>query len=325
MVIDLSATPDAVRTLLATLSGVGTPLGWLLLLSATVLLVSSVLPLTPCEPIRRWSLWTTTGLLLVGYGVLAWFNYNLWRVCDVVNPATGQSVGHVAVPLWVESDKLYVWALVVAVMTLFVRKHRAEMWPILGAIIAVFTGAAVLVGQPFTNPLPQFLGQYSQYLGAMAGGGPQAAAGAFQGMQGAKDFYYNAWFMWVHPPLLFLSYGAFVVSFAAIVLTVVHKRSVYEEQAYWWARLGYLPLTLGMLLGFPWALMSWQGTAWWWSGKVNMSIMMWLLYTAYLHARLYLRRRGMWRWVVAIAILAFVALVLTYVTTYVVPGAHSVA
>ena len=139
------------------------------------------------------------------------------------------------------------------------------------------------------------------------------------------QFYYNAWYMWVHPPLLFLSYGAFVVSFAAIVLAVRHRRSRYEDQAYWWARLGYLPLTLGMLLGFPWAIMSWSGEAWWWSGKVNMSIMMWLLYTAYLHARLYLRRRGMWRWVLAIAIAAFVALVLTYVTTYLVPGAHSVA
>ena len=80
-----------------------------------------------------------------------------------------------------------------------------------------------------------------------------------------------------------------------------------------------------MLLGFPWALMSWRGEAWWWSGKVNMSIMMWLLYTAYLHGRLYLRRAGMWRWVAVLAVLSFAALVLTYLTTYVIPGAHSVA
>ena len=58
----------------------------------------------------------------------------------------------------------------------------------------------------------------------------------------------------------------------------------------------------------------------WWSGKVNMSLMMWLLYTAYLHARLYLRRRGMWKAVAAIAVLSFAILVLTYLTTYVVPA-----
>ena len=53
--------------------------------------------------------------------------------------------------------------------------------------------------------------------------------------------------------------------------------------------------------------------------------MMWMLYTAYLHARLYLRRRGMWKAVAALAVLSFLILVLTYVATYVVPGAHSYA
>ena len=111
-------------------------------------------------------------------------------------------------------------------------------------------------------------------------------------MEAARQFYYNAWFMWVHPPLLFFSYGAFVISFVATLLMIRERHSAFETTAYRWARLGYLSLTAGMLLGFPWALMSWQGESWWWSGKVNMSIMMWVLYTAYLHARLYLRTRG---------------------------------
>jgi len=50
-----------------------------------------------------------------------------------------------------------------------------------------------------------------------------------------------------------------------------------------------------------------------------------VLYTAYLHARLYLRTRGMWKAVAAIAVISFFILVLTYVATYVVPGAHSYA
>jgi ABC-type transport system involved in cytochrome c biogenesis permease subunit len=89
--------------------------------------------------------------------------------------------------------------------------------------------------------------------------------------------------------------------------------------------MGYLPLTVGMLLGFPWALEAWTGTSWWWSGFVNMSIMMWMFYTAYLHGRLYLRRRNMWRVVAALALISFAVLVLTYVASYVVPGAHSYA
>jgi len=131
--------------------------------------------------------------------------------------------------------------------------------------------------------------------------------------------------MWVHPPLLFFSYGCFAISFVATIEMVRRRHSSYETTAYHWARLGYLPLTFGMLLGFPWALTAWQGEAWWWSGKVNMSLMMWLLYTGVLHARLYLRRAGMWKAVAILGVLSFTILVLTYVTTYVVPGAHSYA
>ena len=162
------------------------------------------------------------------------------------------------------------------------------------------------------------------YVQSMAAGG-QAAASAYYGMESARQFYYNAWFMWIHPPLLFFSYGAFVISFIATVLMIRERHSAFETTAYRWARLGYLSLTAGMLLGLPWALMSWQGEAWWWSGKVNMSIMMWVLYTAYLHARLYLRRNHMWRAVAFLAVLSFVILVLTYIATYVIPGAHSYA
>jgi ABC-type transport system involved in cytochrome c biogenesis permease subunit len=60
-------------------------------------------------------------------------------------------------------------------------------------------------------------------------------------------------------------------------------------------------------------------------GKVNLSLMMWLLYSAWLHARLYLRNRGMWTASAALGLAAFAALLLTYLATYFVPGAHSVA
>ncbi len=188
---------------------------------------------------------------------------------------------------------------------------------------ALIAGAALL-GRPFTQPIPGFFGQYFGYLQAMAGGG-QGAGAAFTGMESARQFYYNAWYMWVHPPLLFIGYGCFALSFVATTLMIDRRHSSYETTAYRWTRLGYLPLTFGMLLGFPWALAAWQGEAWWWSGKVNMSLMMWLLYTAVLHARLYLRNRGMWKAVAALSVVSFAVLVLTYATTYLVPGAHSYA
>ena len=120
--------------------------------------------------------------------------------------------------------------------------------------VAAACGGRRALGKPFTYPLPSFLAQYAGYLQAMTMGGV-AAEGAFQGMEATRQFYYNAWFMWVHPPLLFFSYGAFVLSFIATVQMVLKRHSAFETTAYRWARLGYLALTVGMLLGFPWALL----------------------------------------------------------------------
>jgi cytochrome c biogenesis factor len=265
-----------------------------------------------------------TLLLLAGEAVLVWFHWTVYRSAQVIDPATGAVTGNVAVPLWVESEKLFVWALVVAVLGLLMRRHREELMPGTLLIVAVLAGGAALLGKPFTEPIPGFFGQYVSYIQAMATGG-QAALGAFNGMESSRQFYYNTWYMWVHPPLLFIGYGCFAVSFLATLLMIGRKHSSYETTAYRWARSGYLPLTLGMLLGFPWALMAWRGESWWWSGKVNMSLMMWLLYTALLHARLYLRARGMWKVVAVLGVLSFAVLVLTYITTYIVPGAHSYA
>ena len=296
-------------------------------LDVAVLAAAALTVVTALTPtLRRWlgyALLGLTGSLGAGAVALAWFHVRLWQLTTVVDPQSGTVTGSFAVPPWIESGKLYVWALILGVIAASVRRHRAELQPLLAIATAILATGAILWGRPFTDPVPGFLAQYAGYLSAWASGDAAAAVAAFRSVEGPRLYYYNTWYMWAHPPLLFFSYGAFVASFAAAMLMIVRRRSSYEQTAYRWARLGYLPLTFGMLIGFPWAILAWQGDSWWWSGKVNMSIMMWLLYTAYLHVRLYLRRRGMWRVVAALAVLSFVALVLTYVTTYVVPGAHS--
>lgn len=321
--MDPASTQTALFELVSTLGRLGGPFQVIVAGAAMALAIVAVLPVL--RPYLSRALLATAMLLAAGEALLIWFHWRLYALCAVTSPDTGAVTGNVAVPLWIESEKLYVWALIVAVMGVLMRRHRDELLPGVALIVALLAAGAVLWGRPFTEPLPQFLGQYLGYLQALASGVPQAIQGAYQGMEGSRQYYYNTWFMWVHPPLLFLSYGAFAISFVATVQMVRTRFSGFETTAYRWARLGFLPLTAGMLLGFPWAILAWRGESWWWSGKVNMSIMMWFLYTAYLHARLYLRRRGMWKWVAALAILSFVVLVLTYLATYVIPGAHSYA
>ena len=306
-----------------TLSRIGSPFQIVLLVAAVGLLMLTVIP--AARDWRGLALVAMTALLAVGELVLIWFHASLYQAMPVVSPQTSAVTGHVAAPLWIESEKLYVWALVVAVMGVLMRRDRRALLGGVNVLVALFTIGAVVFGRPFTEPLPGLLGQYGAYLQAMSSGLLESAQAAFEGMEGSRQYFYNSWYMWIHPPLLFFSYGAFTISFVATLRMIRERRAHFETTAYRWARLGYLALTTGMLLGFPWAIIAWTGESWWWSGKVNMSLMMWLLYTAYLHARLYLRRRGMWRWVAAIAVLSFAVLVLTYITTYVVPGAHSYA
>ncbi|MBN2841081.1 MAG: cytochrome c biogenesis protein CcsA [Coriobacteriia bacterium] len=311
---------DALTSALATAGAVIVPF---VAVAAVAVLLALAVP--RARRFLRPTLWALAGTLAAGEAVLVWFHLRLWQITQVIDPISGVSSGGFAVPLWVESEKLYVWALILSAIALAARRKGDELRPLLGAAAVALTAGALLSGQPFADPLPDFLAGYRAYLGVWGAGDVTGAAQLAARLAASQQYYYNTWYMWAHPPLLFLSYGAFVASFAASILMVVRRRSSYEQVAYRWARLGYLPLTLGMVVGLPWAIIAWEGEAWWWSGKVNMSIMMWLLYTAYLHARLYLRRPGMWRVVAALAILSFVALVLTYITTYVVPGAHSVA
>ncbi len=317
--------PAAIQAELAqlvnTLAAIGAPLQVLMPAVAVVLVALVAVP--AWRPLLRAGIGVSAALLLAGELVLVWFHWRLYDLSVVVSPDTGAVTGRVAVPLWVESEKLYVWALALALMAVFIHRHRDELLPGVAVILAVLMVGAALWGKPFTEPLPSFLSQYLGYLQAMASGDPERMFGAYQGMESARQFYYNTVYMWVHPPALFFAYATFAISFVATLVMVRERHSAFETTAYRWARLGYLPLTAGMLLGFPWAIIAWQGESWWWSGKVNMSIMMWLLYTALLHARLYLRRRGMWKWVAALSILAFLVLLLTYLATYIVPGAHS--
>ena len=316
------AAVQNIQPLLNTLESVGAPFQWAVVVASVFLAVLALVP--ALAPWRRWALGGVTALLLFGEALLAWAHFELYQFTPVIDPSTGIVQGHVAVSLWVEGERLYVWALTVAILGVLMRRERERLLPGVMLSVAAIATLGVLSGNPFTNPLPNFLGQYAGYVQAMSVGGV-AAQGAFQGMEQTRQFFYNAWFMWVHPPLLYFSYGAFTVSFVSAIQMVVYRHSRFETVSYRWARLGYLALTVGMLLGFPWALEAWNGSAWWWSGFVNMSIMMWVLYTAYLHARLYLRRQHMWRVVAALALLSFAVLILTYVATYVVPGAHSYA
>ena len=112
-----------------------------------------------------------------------------------------------------------------------------------------------------------------------------------------------------HPPLLYMGYVGFAVSFAFAVAALIEGR--IDAQAMRWARpwtnVAWAFLTLGIALGSFWAYyeLGWGGW-WFWDPVENASFMPWLVGTALLHSQAVTEKRGTFRgWTLLLAIAAF--------------------
>ncbi|MCZ7393102.1 MAG: cytochrome c biogenesis protein CcsA [Candidatus Methanoperedens sp.] len=228
----------------------------------------------------------------------------------------------IAVPLWIESEKLYFLAMVSMVFVLTMQR-RKELVSFLGVILSLLSIIVYFFSNPFREPLPILNAEITRWYASLAAGDESIfqIAGTFYGR---ITFYYNSTYMWTHPPMLFIAYASLIITFAACVYMLTNRDKLYDEIAYRYAKIGYILLTAGMLIGYPWAVEAWKGSAWWWDPIISGSIMMWALYTAYLHARIYVAREKMWSNTAYLGIACFASLIFTYLLPYLVPGIHSV-
>ncbi len=105
----------------------------------------------------------------------------------------------------------------------------------------------------------------------------------------------------VHVAVAIVAYGTFTVAFAAAVLYLVQpderplrpaaSRELLDEIRYRAVVVGFPFLTLTIVLGAVWADVAW-GTYWSWDPKETASLVTWLIYGAYLHARVVRGWRG---------------------------------
>ena len=112
-----------------------------------------------------------------------------------------------------------------------------------------------------------------------------------------------------HPPLLYLGYVGFSVTFAFAIAALIEGR-VDAAWARWvrpWTLAAWCFLTLGIALGSWWAyyILGWGGF-WFWDPVENASLMPWLAGTALLHSAIVVEKRDALKsWTVLLAILAF--------------------
>jgi cytochrome c-type biogenesis protein CcsB len=133
----------------------------------------------------------------------------------------------------------------------------------------------------------------------------------------------------VHVAVAIVAYGSFAIGAAAAALYLVQpeggrwglpKPSILDEMGYRAVIVGFPFLTLTIILGAVWADVAW-GRYWSWDPKETASLVTWLIYGAYLHARV---MRG-WRgnraaWLLVIG---FLATLLTYFGNLIFGGLHS--
>ncbi len=113
----------------------------------------------------------------------------------------------------------------------------------------------------------------------------------------------------IHPPLLYLGYVGFSISFSFAIAALIDGRTD-AAWARWvrpWTLIAWMFLTLGIAMGSYWAYyeLGWGGF-WFWDPVENASFMPWLAGTALLHSAVVMEKRNALKiWTVLLAILTF--------------------
>ncbi len=113
----------------------------------------------------------------------------------------------------------------------------------------------------------------------------------------------------IHPPLLYLGYVGFSMSFAFAVAALIDGK-IDAAWARWvrpWTLVAWIFLTAGISMGSYWAYyeLGWGGW-WFWDPVENASLMPWLAGTALLHSAIVMEKREALKvWTVLLAILTF--------------------
>jgi cytochrome c-type biogenesis protein CcmF len=113
----------------------------------------------------------------------------------------------------------------------------------------------------------------------------------------------------VHPPMLYLGYVGFSISFSFAAAALIEGR-IDAAWARWvrpWTLVAWIFLSLGIAMGSYWAYyeLGWGGW-WFWDPVENASLMPWLAGTALLHSLVVMEKRNALKvWTILLSILTF--------------------
>jgi cytochrome c-type biogenesis protein CcsB len=139
----------------------------------------------------------------------------------------------------------------------------------------------------------------------------------------------NSLLLSTHVAVAIVAYGGFAVAFAAAALHLIAsytgsrrlpRLELLDEISYRAVVIGFPFLTLVIVLGAVWANVAW-GRYWGWDPKETASLVTWLIYGAYLHARVVRGWRG--NRAALLLVVGFAATLFTYFGNLFFGGLHS--
>lgn len=161
----------------------------------------------------------------------------------------------------------------------------------------------------------------------------------FQSVQPLNPALQSIW-LEIHVFSTFIGYAGFGISFGASLMyllkhwqeakglnlrliEVFPEVSVLDELVYKAIAWGFPFLTAGVITGAVWASNAW-GTYWSWDPKETWSLITWLIYAAFLHARITRGWRG--KGAAYLSIVGFLAMAFLYWgVSFILPGLHAYA
>ncbi len=148
----------------------------------------------------------------------------------------------------------------------------------------------------------------------------------------------QSYWLSIHVMSCFLSYACFACAFSLGIMYLLQERQLkLKHTGKLFQRLpslevmdtinhnmvlfGFILLSAGIITGSIWASQAW-GSWWSWDPKETWSFITWLIYAAYLHARLNAGYRG--KRAAILSITGFISVLFTYLgVSYLLPGLHS--
>ena len=240
-------------------------------------------------------------------------DYSISYVVNVINPALPTYLRVTA--LWGgQAGSLFFWSWIInfcLVIALNRRHILQDNWGYLFTLINLifFSGISMFLENPFKRVWELTDGNLAESLFS-----PAAGAQVYSGLigQGLNPLLRH-WGMIIHPPVLYIGFGAFLLPFGETLSHLMVKGDGEELIARLrpWLLVAWIFLTAGIALGSWWSydVLGWGGY-WAWDPVETSSLIPWLVSTGLLHSMFLQQKKDIFKRINVILILSSYLLII---------------